>query len=483
MSDGVLNVTEYSVNDTERLGRIRRIHFVGIGGVGMSGIAEVLINLGYSVTGSDIKRNAVIERLESLGGKIAIGHEEGNILGSDVVVVSSAIEQNNPEVHAAHNARIPVVRRAEMLAELMRFRYGIAIAGTHGKTTTTSLVASILAEGELDPTFVIGGKLNSIGAHAKLGASKYIVVEADESDASFLHLKPMIAIITNVDSDHMSTYQGDFGRLRQAFMDFLLQLPFYGLAIVCLDDEVLRDMLPTISKPVLTYGFADDAQVRATDWVQQGTQSRFTVVSKYLAKPLPICLNLPGKHNVLNALAAIAVAFELSLPQLAIQNGLAQFLGIGRRFQQYGYIKLPQGQVMLVDDYGHHPRELQATINAARGSWPGRRLVFVFQPHRYSRTRDLFEDFAEVLSQVEVLVLTEVYAAGEAEIPGANGRALARAIRLRGKVEPLFVEHIEDVADTLRTLLQDEDVLLTSGAGSIGALAASLPRKLIADGG
>lgn len=468
------------VNEIDRLGRIRRIHFIGIGGVGMSGIAEVLINLGYVVTGSDIRSNAVIQRLEKLGGKIVIGHEEANILGSDVVVVSTAVDEQNPEIQAARIARIPVVRRAEMLAELMRFRYGIAVAGTHGKTTTTSLVTSILVEGQLDPTFVIGGKLNSSGSHAKLGASKYIVAEADESDASFLHLKPMMAIVTNVDSDHMSTYGGDFGRLKQAFLDFLHQLPFYGLAIVCIDDEQVRGLLLDISKPTLTYGFLPDADVRAIDWKQNGTVSHFSVISKFSAKPLNIVLNMPGKHNVLNALAAIAVAQELGVDESAIQRGLSRFLGIGRRFQQYGAIDTVNGQILLVDDYGHHPRELQATIDAVRNSWPERRLVLVFQPHRYSRTRDLFEDFAEVLSNVDVLILTEVYAAGEQVIAGADGRSLARAIRLRGRVEPLFVTVLDEIAVTILSVLSDGDVVLTSGAGSIGALASQLPELLSA---
>ncbi|MFV2055602.1 MAG: UDP-N-acetylmuramate--L-alanine ligase [Thiohalomonadales bacterium] len=469
---------ELPSNETDRLGRIRRIHLVGIGGVGMSGIAEVLLNLGYIVTGSDLKHSKVIERLETLGGKIALGHAENNTLGSDVVVVSSAVDENNPEVVAARNARIPVVPRAEMLAELMRFRYGIAVAGTHGKTTTTSLVACILAEGGLDPTFVIGGRLNSVGTHAKLGASRYIVAEADESDASFLHLKPMMAVVTNIDSDHMSTYGNDFQQLKQAFSDFLHQLPFYGLAIICIDDEQVRELLPRISKPTLSYGFSHDAEVRAFDWRQQGATSEFSVVSKYVSTPMKISLNMPGVHNVLNALAAIAVAQELAVDEQAIQTGLANFSGIARRFEQLGEIPIASGSVMLVDDYAHHPRELDATVIATRASWPERRLVLVFQPHRYSRTRDLFEDFVEVLSSVDVLILTEVFAAGESAIAGADGRALIRAIRSRGHIEPVFVEKVDDIDATLVDLLKDGDILLTSGAGSIGVFAAKLPERL-----
>jgi len=466
---------EYGEN---KLGRIRRIHLIGIGGVGMSGIAEVLINLGYQVTGSDVKRNAQIDRLESIGGHIAIGHDEGNIVGSDVVVVSSAIDAENPEIIAAKLARIPIIRRAEMLAELMRFRYGVAVAGTHGKTTTTSLVSSLLAESGLDPTFVIGGKLNSAGTNAKLGASKYIVVEADESDASFLHLKPMIAIVTNIDSDHMSTYDGDFESLKKAFLEFLQQLPFYGLAVMCIDDDEVRNTLSAINKPVTTYGFSHDADVRAFDWQQNGMQSHFHVVSKYTPKPIPVSLSMPGKHNVLNALAAITVAFELGVSSAEIQSALARFEGIGRRFQQYGEVAIGDGSIRYVDDYAHHPRELAATIEAARSTWPGKRLVFLFQPHRYSRTRDLFEDFADVLSTVDVLILTEVYSAGEAKIAGADSRALCRAIRLRGNVEPLFVEQLEDVLKFMVKLLCDGDILISAGAGSIGSLAPNIPAML-----
>lgn len=473
-----VRVTQLPSNDTDRLGRIRRIHLIGIGGVGMSGIAEVLLNLGYVVTGSDVKDSKVIKRLDQLGGKIAIGHAERNTLGSDVVVVSSAVDENNPEVIAARNARIPIIRRAEMLAELMRFRYGIAVAGTHGKTTTTSLVASILGEGGLDPTFVIGGKLNSVGTHAKLGASRYIVAEADESDASFLHLKPMMAIVTNIDSDHMSTYGNDFQQLKQAFCDFLHQLPFYGLAIICIDDEQIRKLLPEISKPTLSYGFSHDAEVRAVDWQQSGLRSEFSIVSRYLSTPLKVELNMPGAHNVLNALAAVAVALELGVDVQSIQNGLAQFLGIGRRFEQHGEIELESGAALLVDDYAHHPRELDATIEAARRCWPKRRLVLVFQPHRYSRTRDLFEDFVNVLSKVDVLILTEVFAAGETPISGADGRALTRAVRLRGHIEPVFVEKVEEIATTLIDILRDGDVLLTAGAGNIGAIAGKLADEL-----
>lgn len=462
----------------EKMGRIKRVYFIGIGGVGMSGIAEVLLNLGYDVSGSDVKNNAVIKRMQGLGATINIGHDAKNIDGCDVVVVSTAIDEHNPEIDAARQRRIPVVRRAEMLAELMRFRFGIAVAGTHGKTTTTSLTASLLAEDELDPTFVIGGKLNSAGAHARLGESRYFVAEADESDASFLYLQPMIAIVTNIDADHMETYGGDFENLRRAFIDFLHQLPFYGLAVVCIDDPIIREMLPEITKPVLTYGFSEDADLRATELTHTGTQCHFVVARGGNSTPFKVTLNLPGNHNVLNALAAIAVAQEVGVSEAAIQAGLLQFQGIGRRFQLYGDIHTAKGKVSMVDDYGHHPREVEATVQAVREAWPQRRLVLVFQPHRYTRTRDLFEDFTQVLSKADVLLVTEVYAAGEAPITGADGRTLCRSIRSRGHVDPIFVEEVEDLAETLVDVLQDEDVLLTCGAGSIGAVAAELPQRL-----
>ena len=462
----------------EKMGRVNRIHFVGIGGVGMGGIAEVLLNLGYQVSGSDIKENAVTKRLQDLGATVYIGHDAKNIAHCDVVVVSSAITKDNPETEAALQQRIPIVRRAEMLAELMRFRFGIAVAGTHGKTTTTSLTTSLLAEGGLDPTFVIGGRLNSAGAHARLGEGQFIVAEADESDASFLYLQPMIAVVTNIDADHMSTYGGDFNRLRQAFLEFLHHLPFYGLAVVCIDDPVIRELLPQISKPFLTYGFSDDADIRALDLRYENTKCHFKVKRAQEAESIEVTLNLPGKHNVLNALAAIAIAQELGVNETAISSALIQFQGIGRRFQLYGEIPLAKGSVTLVDDYGHHPREIAATIDAAREAFPQRRLVLVFQPHRYSRTRDLFEDFTQVLSKVDVLLVTEVYAAGESPITGADGRALCRSIRARGHVDPVFVETVSDLPKALLDILQDKDVLLMCGAGSIGAAAAKLPQDM-----
>lgn len=462
----------------EKMGRVNRIHFVGIGGVGMGGIAEVLLNLGYQVCGSDIKENAVTNRLKNLGATVYIGHEAKNIANSDVVVVSTAITEDNPEIAAALSQRIPIVRRAEMLAELMRFRFGIAVAGTHGKTTTTSLIASLLAEGDLDPTFVIGGRLNSAGSHARLGEGRFIVAEADESDASFLYLQPMIAVVTNIDADHMETYGGDFHQLRQAFLEFLHHLPFYGLAVVCIDDPVIRELLPQISKPFLTYGFAQDADIRATDLHYENTMCHFKVKRAQESKSIAVTLNLPGKHNVLNALAAITIAQEVGVSEKAIAAALSQFQGIGRRFQSYGEVAIRDGSVTMIDDYGHHPRELAATIDAVREAFPQRRLVLVFQPHRYTRTRDLFEDFTQVLSKTDVLLVTEVYAAGEASITGADGRTLCRAIRARGHVDPIFVETVDDLANTLVDLLHNNDVLLTCGAGSIGAAAAKLPEDL-----
>jgi UDP-N-acetylmuramate--alanine ligase len=461
----------------ERMRRISQIHFVGIGGVGMGGIAEVLHNLGYSVSGSDIKDNALTRRLSALGLSVHIGHDARWVDGSDVVVVSTAVDQANTEVEEAHRRRIPVVRRAEMLAELMRFRYGIAVAGTHGKTTTTSLIASLLAEGGLDPTFVIGGRLNSIGSNARLGGGDYLVAEADESDASFLHLAPMIAVVTNIDADHMSTYGGDFGRLHQTFMEFLHQLPFYGLAVMCLDDPVIAESLPQIPRPVLTYGLSKAADLQARHIRQHQATTHFTVATGRGAE-LEISLNLAGRHNVLNALAAIAVARELGVDDVAIQRALSGFQGIGRRFQLYGEIGIAAGAVLMIDDYGHHPREIAATVQAIRAGWPRRRLVVVFQPHRYSRTRDLFEDFVKVLSEIDVLVLLEVYPAGEEPIPAADGRALSRAVRARGQVDPVFVDALEDLPAVLRGVLQNGDVLLILGAGDIGAAAAKLPEQL-----
>ncbi len=457
--------------------RIRQVHFVGVGGAGMSGIAEVLLNLGYRVSGSDLRASAVTARLAQLGATIYQGHVAEHIADCDAVVISSAVAEDNPEVMAARAARIPVVPRAEMLAELMRFRYGVAVAGTHGKTTTTSLIASLLAEGGLDPTFVIGGRLNSAGANAKLGAGRYLVAEADESDASFLFLQPMVAVVTNIDADHLPTYGGDFERLRTTFIEFLHHLPFYGLAVLCADDPQVQAILPRLSRPVLTYGTGEDCDARATDIVQDGLRTRFLAHLPNLETPLPITLNLPGRHSVLNALAAIAVANELGVSEPAIRRALLNFQGIGRRFQQHGELKLPDGgRATVMDDYGHHPREIQAVLNALRGAWPERRLVLAFQPHRFTRTRDLFDDFAQVLSEVDTLILLDVYPAGEKPIPGADGRSLSRAIRVRGKVDPIFVERIADLPAALPGLLRDGDLLLMMGAGDIGAMAVQLGR-------
>ncbi|MCC5810234.1 MAG: UDP-N-acetylmuramate--L-alanine ligase [Ectothiorhodospiraceae bacterium] len=464
------------------MGRVRRIHFVGIGGAGMSGIAEVLINLGYRVSGSDLKENPVTRRLQSLGATVRIGHAGGHVAKADAVVISSAVSEDNPEVQAARDARIPVVPRAEMLAELMRFRFGIAVAGTHGKTTTTSLVASVLAEGGLDPTFVIGGRLNSAGANARLGEGRFLVAEADESDASFLYLQPVIATVTNIDADHLGTYGGDFQRLRGTFLEFLHHLPFYGLAVVCVDDPVVRDLLPEITRPVRTYGVDQEADVRALDVSQQGGRTRFTVRING-EEPLQVDLNLPGRHNVQNALAAIAIGRELGLAATDIVRALAEFQGIGRRFQSYGDLPLPGGgSALVVDDYGHHPSEIQATLRAVRDGWPERRLVLAFQPHRFSRTRDLFEDFARVLTEVDALVMTDVYAAGEQPVAGADGRALCGAIRARGKVNPVFVQGVDELIEALPGVLRDGDILLTMGAGSIGGVAGRLREQLTGGG-
>ena len=460
------------------MGRIHCILFVGIGGVGMGGIAEVMLNLGYQVSGSDLQDNTVTRRLSELGATVCLGHAAENIKDCDVVVISSAVKADNPEVVAAHEQRIPVVPRAEMLAELMRFRYGIAVAGTHGKTTTTSLIASVLAEGGVDPTFVIGGRLNSAGTHARLGDGRYLVAEADESDASFMHLQPMMAVITNIDADHMETYDGDFQKLRQTFIEFLLHLPFYGLAVLCIDDPEVRQILSDITRPVTTYGLTDEADIYAEGVRQEGNRTYFQVRRRQHPEVLDITLNMPGHHNVLNALAAIAVAYEIGIDDTAIKRALENFQGIGRRFQIYGEYRTTVGQILHVDDYGHHPREVAATIKAIRQGWPERRLVVAFQPHRYSRTRDLFEDFTRVLSDVDVLLLLEVYPAGETPIAGADGRTLARAIRTRGQVDPVFVEQIEELPATLKGVLQDGDVLLTLGAGNIGVAAAKLQAAL-----
>jgi UDP-N-acetylmuramate--alanine ligase len=460
----------------DRMRRIHRIHLVGIGGSGMGGIAEVLLNLGYEVQGSDLKANAVTERLARLGATIFIGHDAEYLGKTDVVVVSSAVNRANPEVAAALSRRIPVVARAEMLGELMRFRYSVAVAGTHGKTTTTSLVASVLAEGGLDPTFVIGGRLKSADSNARLGAGRYLVAEADESDASFMHLQPMIAIVTNIDNDHLATHEGDFSRLKQSFVDFLHNLPFYGLAVLCADDEHVRGIVEAVARPFVTYGFAEGADIRAINVQRLGLQSRFDALRPGRA-PLSVTINLPGRHNVLNSLAAVAVATELEIPDAAIQKALANFQGIERRMQQLGEIQWPGGRALIVDDYGHHPTEVAATLEAVRQGWPDRRLVLVFQPHRYSRTRDLLDDFGRVLGECDVLLVTEVYAAGEAPIAGADGRAICRAVRTRGHVEPVFVESVDDLAESLRAVIHDGDVVLTMGAGNLGAVAQDLKSR------
>ena len=463
----------------DRMRRIQRIHLVGIGGSGMGGIAEVLLNLGYEVQGSDLKRNPVTERLARLGVKIFIGHNADQLGDADVVVVSSAVNRANPEVAAALAKRIAVVPRAEMLGELMRFRYSIAVAGTHGKTTTTSLVASVLAEAGLDPTFVIGGRLKSADSNARLGAGRYLVAEADESDASFLHLQPMIAIVTNIDNDHLATHDGDFARLKQSFVDFLHNLPFYGLAVLCADDEHVQSILEAVGRPFVTYGFSDGADVRAVRVERLGLQSRYEALREG-RPPLSVTLNLPGRHNVLNSLAAVTVATELEIADEAIQRALANFQGIERRLQQLGEISWPGGRALIVDDYGHHPTEVAATLEAVRQAWPERRLVLVFQPHRYTRTRDLLDDFGRALSECDVLLVTEVYAAGEAPIAGADGRAICRAVRSRGGVEPVFVERVDALADSLRAVLQDGDVVLTMGAGNLGAVAQDLKSRFAA---
>jgi len=462
-----------------RQGKVRRVHFVGIGGIGMGGIAEVMKHLGYAVSGSDVQPNAMTHRLEELGVKVFIGHAATNICGCDVIVRSSAINEENPEIIAARETRIPVVRRAEMLGELMRFRQGIAIAGTHGKTTTTSLCACLLAEGGLEPTFVIGGRLNSVGTNAGLGAGDYLVAEADESDASFLHLQPIITIVTNIDADHMETYGGDFEKLKETFVNFLLQLPFYGLAILCLDDPVIQDILPHLSKPVLTYGLTPKADIYATDIVQTGNKTHFKVSRKDCPNWLEITLNLPGKHNVSNALAAIAVAHEVGVSNSAICKALQSFEGIGRRSQLVGEIETPKGKILLIDDYGHHPREIEATIEAIRQGWLERRLVTIFQPHRYSRTRDLFADFVQVLAKQEVLVLLEVYPAGEPPIVGADGMSLFRAICASNPtLNAHFADKPAQVTRLLKDIIQDGDIVLTLGAGNIGSLAMMLPEHL-----
>jgi UDP-N-acetylmuramate--alanine ligase len=453
--------------------KVKRVHFVGIGGAGMSGIAEVLATQGYQVSGSDLAASAVTRRLEGLGVRIAIGHDARHVEGADAVVVSTAVAPDNPEIAAARERGVPIVPRALMLAELMRLKTGIAVAGTHGKTTTTSLIASVLAEGDLDPTFVIGGRLLSADTNARLGKGDFLVAEADESDASFLYLSPALAVITNIDADHMETYGHDFGRLKRAFVDFALRLPFYGVVVLCIDDANVREIAPQIAKPTVTYGLAADAQLQAVDIVNAAGRMRF-VARAARARDLPVELNLPGVHNVCNALAAIAIGREVGVADAAIAKALADFRGVGRRFQRYGDVATDGGSYTLIDDYGHHPVEMAATIAAARGSFPGRRLVLAFQPHRYTRTRDLFEDFVKVLSTVDALVLLDVYPAGEAPIVAADGRALVRAVRVAGQVEPVFVETLADMPAAIGAVVRDGDIVVTMGAGSIGQVPAQL---------
>jgi UDP-N-acetylmuramate--alanine ligase len=466
--------------------RIKRIHFIGIGGAGMSGIAEVLLNQGYEISGSDLRESEVTNRLKAMGADVFIGHKAENIIGASVIVNSTAIDDSNPEILSARENRIPIVRRAEMLAELMRYRHGIAVAGTHGKTTTTSLITAILAAADLDPTFVIGGLVHSTGSHAKLGTSHYLVAEADESDASFLHLQPMVSVITNIDMDHMETYEGDFSRLKKTFIEFIHNLPFYGLLVVCGDDPIIQELLPDISRPVITYGFDEGNDYRAENISQDKTHTKFIVKGKLLKDKLdidelPIALNMPGKHNVLNSLAAIAVAVDEDVNASAIQLGLESFQGVGRRFQVYGDYTVSDGdltgEAMLVDDYGHHPREVQATIQAVRDGWAHRRLVMIYQPHRYTRTRDLYDDFVDVLSRVDVLILLDVYPAGEEPIAGADSRHLSRSIRARGQIDPIFVEGIDGVPEVIKDIVRPGDIVITQGAGNVGSLAVILANR------
>ncbi len=467
-------ITDKGSYSIPEMRRIRCIHMIGVGGTGMSGIAEVLVNIGYTVTGSDIRRSAVTGRLEAMGIELFIGHAAENIGTADVVVSSSAVSKDNPEIVAARENRVPVVPRAEMLSELMRYRHGIAIAGTHGKTTTTSLIASIFGEAGLDPTFVIGGQLNSAGSNAQLGASRFLIAEADESDASFLHLQPMVTVITNIEADHMDTYGGDFSVLKRTFLEFLHNLPFYGLAVLCVDDEVVASLLPDVICPVVTYGFSDSADYHIDEVVKSGLITEFLIHRPNGAQSLAVRLNMPGTHNVLNATAAVAVSCDEGLDDEAIQRGLEKFAGVGRRFQQRGEIAIEGGSVLLVDDYGHHPTEVNATLDSLRQAWPDRRVVMIYQPHRYSRTRDLYEDFVNVLSCCDVLILLEVYAAGEDAIPGADSRSLTRSIRQRGQVEPLFANTIEEIPSLLSDILHDGDVVVTQGAGNIAQLAQDL---------
>lgn len=467
----ISNTTDMSVSIPE-MRRIRGIHFIGIGGAGMCGIAEVLLNQGYQITGSDPVESDNTRRLRELGAHIFNQHTANNILGVDVVVASTAIAEDNIEVEAARLRRIPVVPRAEMLAELMRFRHGVAVAGTHGKTTTTSLLATIYAEAGLDPTYVIGGLLNRLGSNAKLGKSRYFIAEADESDASFLHLQPMVSVVTNIDMDHMDTYGGDFENVKKTFVEFIHNLPFYGLAVLCGDNEAISEIIPSLMRPYVTYGFSDGVDYQAVDFKQNGVVSEFKIKRKGKPGLVEICLNMPGKHNVLNSLAAFAVANEDGVKALAISDALRTFSGIGRRFQSYGEFETKKGNVELVDDYGHHPTEIQATIDAVRSGWSERRIVMVFQPHRYTRTRDLYEDFARVLSTVDVLIIMQVYAAGEAPIAGADSRSLCRTIRQHGGLDPIFVENKEDIKQALSNTVLEGDIIVTQGAGNVGGLAA-----------
>ncbi len=467
-------MAEIAAYQVPEMGRVRRIHFVGIGGAGMCGIAEVLLNQGYQITGSDLQASSVTARLSGLGVQVHLGHEVSHVRDCDVVVISSAVSMDNPEVVAAHEMRIPVVARAEMLGELMRYRHGIAIAGTHGKTTTTSLITAIFQAADLDPTFVVGGLLNSTGTNAKLGASRYIIAEADESDASFLYLQPMSAVITNIDRDHMGTYDNNFDNLKRTFVEFVHRLPFYGSIVLCTDDENVRDVLPLLSRPMFTYGFADDADFRAEELNTVGRTWQFVVKRPHGLPDLEISLAIPGRHNVLNALAAIAIATDEGIDDEAITEGLRQFSGVGRRFEIVENVLIGSGSVTLVDDYGHHPTEVASVIETVRKVWPERRLVMVYQPHRYTRTRDLYDDFVKVLSGVDVLVLLEVYSAGEEPLPGADGKALCQGIRQRGTINPTFSENPDEALDLLPGLLEDGDVLLVQGAGNVSRISQHL---------
>ena len=465
-----------SMNVIPGMRRISRIHFIGIGGAGMCGIAEVLINQGYTVSGSDIRASLNTERLLSLGAIIAIGHQQENVMGADVVVYSTAIDESNPEVQWARSNRVPLVPRAEMLAELMRYRHGIAVAGTHGKTTTTSMIASILAAGGFDPTFVVGGLVNNFGSNARLGESRYLVAEADESDASFLHLQPMASVITNIEEDHMGTYDSDFNKLKRTFIEFVHNLPFYGVVVLCIDDPVNCEIIPELGRPVITYGFADDADMQITQWQMDGRKSHF-VIEGAGGLRLPVTINMPGRHNVLNATAAAAIGLDEGVAAEAVQQGLAEFTGVGRRFQVYGDYPVDGGVATLVDDYGHHPTEVHATIEAVRQTYPDQRLLMIFQPHRYTRTKDLYDDFVEVLNEVDALIVLDVYAAGEAPIVGADSRSLCYSIRQRGVLDPVHVKTIDQVPEVLAGLIKSGDIVLTQGAGNVGALAEQLSKR------